>query len=113
MSKERIINQASESLFSSALCSVLEWIGSGKRQKTTDWRDATAEDQISFAVSLFHTLQPNYKMVHYKTVLDIRWFKARPQKCYIQTKMFRLYRKKAIMVIFMSPPFSVIVGGGI
>ena len=27
-----------------------------------------------------------YKVVHFKTVLDIRWFKSRPQECCIQTK---------------------------
>ena len=33
-------------------------------------------------------------MIHYKTVLDIRQFESGPQKCCIQTKMYRLFLKK-------------------
>ena len=39
-------------------------------------------------------------MAHYKTGLDIRQFKG-VYKCCIQTKMYGLYRKMTIMVIFL------------
>ena len=32
-------------------------------------------------------------------ISDVRWFKDGPQKCNIQTKMYRLYRKKTIYVL--------------
>ena len=37
-------------------------------------------------------------MVLDKVVPDIRWFKGETQKCYIQAKMYRLYRKKIIFL---------------
>ena len=40
-------------------------------------------------------MEPLYKMVHYKTILDARQFKGGPQKCYIQ-KRYKLYRKMTI-----------------
>ena len=40
----------------------------------------------------FTTLEPLYKTVYYKMVSDIGWFNGGPQKCIIQTKMYRLYR---------------------
>ena len=42
------------------------------------------------------TLEPYHKTVHYKMVFDIRWFQGGPEKCCIQTKMYRLYRKMTI-----------------
>ena len=32
------------------------------------------------------------KCIGYKMVSDIGWFNGGPQKCIIQTKMYRLYR---------------------
>ena len=51
---------------------------------------------------ILYTLEPLYKMIHYKMVSDIRWFKCGPQKCCILTKMYRLYRK---MIIFLYDPY--------
>ena len=36
------------------------------------------------------TLEPLYNMIHYKTVLDIRWFDDGPKKSWIQTKIIVL-----------------------
>ena len=41
-----------------------------------------------------YTLGPLYKTVHYKTVLDVKWFKGGLQKHCIQIKIYRLYKKK-------------------
>ena len=49
-------------------------------------------------------MEPLYKMVHYKIVLDIfldiRHFKCGPQKCCIQTKMYRLHKKWSFFFFF-------------
>ena len=37
-------------------------------------------------------------VLHCESVPDARWFKGGPQNYYIQTKMYRLYRKKTISV---------------
>ena len=37
--------------------------------------------------------EPFYDTVHYKRVSDLRQFNSEAQKCFTQTKMYRLYRK--------------------
>ena len=47
------------------------------------------------------TQQPLYNMIHYSMVLDIRRFKDGPQKCCIQTKINRLYKKLPLWSFFI------------
>ena len=39
-------------------------------------------------------------MVHYNMVSYITWLKDRPQKYYIQTEMYKLYRKNYQLQLF-------------
>ena len=48
------------------------------------------------------TKNPLYNTVYYSIVLNIRQFKDGPQKCCIQTKMYRLYRKMTIYTCLFS-----------
>ena len=62
---------------------------------STDHYRAVHLDSLFIASSLhLHiTLGSLYKMVHCKTILNIRPLKAGPQKCCSQTEMYRFYRK--------------------
>ena len=47
------------------------------------------------------TLKALNKTIHHMTVSDIRRFKDGPQKCCIQKKMYRLYRKKWLLMVIL------------
>ena len=49
------------------------------------------DPSLSYIMGGHNTLKHLYKTVSYT-----RWFKGGPQKCGIQTRMYRLYRKMTI-----------------
>ena len=62
-------------------------------------RDFAYDTKTSFYIS--NKLEPLHKMVHYKMVSDISWFKGGPQKYCIQIKCIDYIEKWPLMAFFL------------